>query len=106
MPILTKQALLDSVAERWKTHHFWGCPRVWRNRYTPNSQAVYSQLKELADPTENNIAAIIGNYFWTELLCQNCKKDVSAVYQFGSDIEPLFQVCPNCLKSAVQMLEK
>ncbi len=56
--------------------------------------------------TEDEIAAIIGNSSWTEVICNECLQVVGAVVELGCDPkidEGTFCICHTCLQKAIEL---
>ncbi len=105
MPIMTTQKLIDAAPERWKATYHNSYENAWRTIVTNDTKQVYEKLTQLQNPTEDSIAAIIGNRSWTQLVCDHCKQYVDAVSQFRVANEYLFQVCQNCLEKALDEIQ-
>lgn len=103
---VTKQMLRDAVAERWKHTYFNNPePGVWRDTITHDSKETYEKLLALRNPTNEDIAAIIGNASWTRLQCDSCRKDREALSSFSIYDHSLY-LCKDCLEKALGALNE
>ncbi len=103
MKHITKANLLAQVAALFKEHYVlkdgswyqqkWGLP-------------VVDGLLELpADATEDDITEMIGNYSWTRLVCDQCRRDVAEVVDFDFEIGyQAVRLCGDCLDQARGLL--
>lgn len=106
MPIMTTQKLIDAAPYRWKGAYYNPDDYTWRTTVSGDTEQVYEKLKQLQNPTEDDIATIIGNRSWTQLVCDHCKQYVEIVSQFHVANEYLFQVCQNCLEKATDEIQR
>lgn len=98
--LLTKQHLVNTVDERWKKQYYRG--GSWQ--YCTDEK--YEQLANLGkNKNPEDVDKIIGNSSWTRLICNNCNKDVDAVFVFGI-VEESCYVCENCVSIAVQQFNE
>jgi hypothetical protein len=90
MSWITKRDKILSVADRW------------REQYPKEKEDVYKKLKSLNLETasEKEVSDIIGNDSWTNIMCDECEKDVGAVYHLEC-YEQNIRICLWCLKRAV-----
>lgn len=107
MRLITKEMIVKGVAERWKTAYFSPKTNNWGTTISGDMEIVYKKL--LKATSEKEVNDIIGNKFWTELHCDDCKKEVDAVVQLGD--EPDYEsatanICFECLEKAVGLKEK
>lgn len=101
--LLTKQHLVNTVDERWKNQYYINSS--WE-RYGEDKVEKYEQLVSLGkNKNPEDVDKIIGNSSWTRLICNNCNKDVKAVFVFGAYHESLY-VCEDCVKIATQQFNK
>lgn len=91
MKLLTKQDILNTVAERWKYQYY--TKDGWK--YS-GKDSVYDKLEALGDnPKATDIDRVIGNSSWTYLTCQTCNREVDAVVIVG---ECEIYTCKKCVK--------
>lgn len=68
------------------------------------------KVKELVNlgkiKNTEDVDKIIGNSSWTRLICNNCNKDVNAVFIFGKDNETSCYVCEDCVGIAVEQFNE
>lgn len=107
MKVITKAYLISAVAERWFDLYYID-GGMWERSYWGTDRAVtYEQLKALTNPTEQDIASIIGNESWTRLQCNHCRRDVEAVVIVDvTHGEYTTYLCAECLRAALEMLKK
>jgi hypothetical protein len=106
MYVITKQSLLASAATRYRdAHQRHG---VWLPA-AESSDAVarFARLSALpTPPTEEAIAAIVGDNRWTENLCDECGHDSAVTVVLGEEIHhptDAVAVCLDCLAKAAQL---
>jgi hypothetical protein len=102
MELITKEILIKSVAGRWKANYFNPRTNYWSTIISGDTEIVYKKL--LKATSEKEVNDIIGNKYWTELHCDDCKKEVDAVVQLGD--EPDYEsatanICFECLEKAI-----
>ena len=101
--LLTKQHLANTVDDRWKKQYHKNYS--W-DRYGEDKFKKYEQLVSLGKiKNQEDVDKIIGNSSWTRLICNNCDKDVDAVFIFGTNEIPLY-VCEDCVKVATKQFNK
>lgn len=93
MKLLTKQDILNMVADRWRSQY---CSNNgWKYQ---GKDSVYDKLEALGDnPKSTDIDRVIGNNSWTSLTCQTCNREVDAVVIVG-DGECEIYTCKKCVK--------
>lgn len=101
MQLLTERQLILSVIERWKDQYPAGKCTVWQ-------QEVLTALEQLdlTAATAEDIEAIIGNFSWTSIRCDECGSQVKAAVQLGEDLDhdsATAVVCFPCLKKALEL---
>jgi len=101
MDIIKKSDLIASVSQRWDQQYK---NTTWRDKIE-----IGCRLRVEILQTEEQIYNIIGNYTWTENICDECGKDREVVIQIGE--EPHYEsstvfICPECLKKAMDLIEK
>ena len=100
MKIITKQALANGAAERWKDQY------ACFSKGT-NSRGIYEALLALGEnPLPYDVNKVIGNNSWTYLSCDECSKEVEVVVQLGEEPDyesATAQICFPCLKKAVKL---
>ena len=108
MRVITKQALLATVAERFRESH------QRRGEWLPtatgeSSAAIYAKLTNLpTEPTEEAVIAAIGNNLWTENICDQCGEDSEVTVLLGEEIHhptDMISVCDKCLKQAKRLAD-
>lgn len=95
MKALTKRELINTVAKRWKKQYLG---------YDPSQ--THTELMALSNPTEKQIAEVIGNQSWTANTCTECEQSVEVVVLFG--YEPNYdswscKLCLECLQKALSL---
>ena len=105
MRLITKEMRVKGVAERWKRNYLRD--GKWYETYSGDTEIVYKKL--LKATSEKEVNDIIGNKSWTELHCDDCKKEVDAVVQLGD--EPDYEsatanICFDCLEKAIGLKDK
>ena len=113
MEAITKQGLIDSIAERWdevfKPNAFHsmdlGIAGEARGR---SPLQVYNELKVLPQKaTEEMVTKIIGNDSWTGNICSECRQDSEVTILLGiPDDDDAANVCLSCLKKAMALAEQ
>jgi hypothetical protein len=98
MKVITKQQLIDTVTEKWK-REYGECNSEKHNK-------IYSKLCALENPTEEQIAEVIGNSTWTRNDCTECGNDVDVIVEIGE--EPDYRsntawLCLECLQKALKL---
>ena len=97
--LLTKQHLVNTVDDRWKKQYFKFSSLDY---YMDYKIEKYKKLVSLGENKDlEDVNKIIGNSSWTRLICNNCNKDVDAVFIFGTD-EYSYYVCEDCVKIATK----
>lgn len=97
--LLTKQHLVNTVDDRWKKQYYKNYS--W-DRYGEDKFKKYEELVNLgSNKNPEDVDKIIGNSSWTRLICNNCNKDVDAVFIFGANEDSLY-VCDDCVSIAVE----
>lgn len=115
MKLITKRELIDGVAAAWfKAYQEHGAVPdstiMTTGGLQKSKRLIYEQLSklELGKATEEQVAAIIGHYSWTQLKCHECKgTDQECLVIIGE--EPCWesataQVCESCLMKAVRLI--
>lgn len=109
MEVITKQQLINTVAERFKGQYFragWRDASFFRHRGT-SPKLVHEQLVELGDDaTGEQVAEIIGNSGWTRNECDECQREREVVVQLGEELSyesSTAKVCLECLARATSM---
>ncbi len=101
MRILTKEELIRLAPERWKATYYGphsGWHSLWDGTQTGE---IYKQLRDMVDPTEDKIEAVIGNRGWTRLECGVCHKDVDKIVMLEDrHAQTTLYVCQNCISIA------
>ena len=101
--LLTKQHLVNTVDKRWKNQYYRD--DSW-DYYGEDKVEKYEDLVSLgSNKYPEDVDKIIGNSSWTRLICNNCNKDVNAVFIFGTREDSLY-VCEACVNIAVQQFNK
>ena len=107
MRVITKQALLATVAERFLEAH------QRRGEWLPTAggdfAAIYSQLTALpVEPNEEAVIATIGDNRWTENICDECGEDRAVTVLLGEEIHhptDMMAICLDCLKQAKRLAD-
>jgi hypothetical protein len=102
--LITRAGLARGVARRWQRTYCRG--DRW---YTAEMKSIHERLVALADPTPEQINAIIGNDSWTNLCCDGCDRQVEAVVRVGSEDEidaPSSALCEPCVRAALAAFAK
>jgi hypothetical protein len=103
MRVITKQALLATVAERFRESH------QQRGEWLPtavggDAATIYARLTALPpSPSEEAVSAAIGDNRWTENICDECGEDSEVIVLLGEEIHhptDMTAICPACLKQA------
>lgn len=96
MSLVTKRLLIQMLPERW--HHTYP-----DGKFRPET---YSKIISLKNPTEDEIAALIGNRSWTSLVCNSCRKEVDEVVSMDvTSGEYATYMCRDCLQKALDLLK-
>lgn len=97
--LLTKQHLANIVDDRWKKQYYRDTS--W-DYYGDDKVEKYECLVNLgSNKNQEDVDKIIGNSSWTRLICNNCNKDVDAVFIFGTGEYSLY-VCEDCVNISVE----
>ncbi len=108
MRVITKQALLATVAERFREAH------QRRGEWLPtasggDASAIYSLLIALpVEPKEKDVIAAIGDNRWTENICDECGEDRAVTVLLGEEIHhptDMTAICLDCLKRAKRLAD-
>jgi hypothetical protein len=108
MHLITKQALLASVAERFREAH------TRRGVWLPaldgsNPEETFAQLQALpTTATEEDVNAIIGDDRYTANICDECHLDREAVVLMAIEIHhptDAVALCPDCLNQAAHLAQ-
>ncbi|MEG0407421.1 MAG: hypothetical protein RR623_00985 [Bacilli bacterium] len=101
--LLTRQHLVNTVHDRWKNQYYINSS--W-DYYGEDKVEKYEQLVSLGKvKNPEDVDKIIGNSSWTRLICNNCNKDVNAVFIFGT-VEESCYVCEDCVSIAVEQFNE
>lgn len=96
MILLTTRDRIRTVAGRWRYQStFSGGEPRW---FTETKAALDALDAETA--TAEDVAAVLGNGTWVEILCDNCSRSVDRAVRFEEDI-----LCRDCLAEAVALLD-
>jgi hypothetical protein len=106
MIVVTKQALIATIAERWLDTHY-GRSRWIHATATFDPERIYLGLRTLpANASEADVLAITGQPWWTQNLCAECGNDSTVTVGFGAEphhaLDARF-VCLACLEQGVQL---
>jgi len=103
MNTITKQQKIKQITEHWRGQYF--CNGTWKY-CKGGAELIFNQLRQLgAKATEDKIAAIIGNYSWTQNNCDECGQDSEIVATFTEDAEQVTYICPDCLRKGLALCE-
>ena len=108
MRVITKEALIATVAERYRETHQrrgeWTTPPDGSD-----APAIYAQLAALAkDTSEEAIVALIGDNRLTENICDECGEDRAVTVLMGEEIHhptDMMAICTDCLKQAKRIAD-
>jgi hypothetical protein len=108
MRVITKEALIATVAERYRETH------QRRGEWTTSpdgsdAPAIYAKLAALpASASEETIVAVIGDSRFTENVCDECGEDRPVTVLFGEEIHhptDMMALCLDCLKQAKRIAD-
>jgi hypothetical protein len=106
MRVVTKQALIATVAERFRETH------QRRSEWLltaggADAAVVYAQLIALpTNTTEASVIAALGDNRWTENVCDECGKDCEVTIILGEEIHhptDMKAICLDCLEQAKRL---
>ncbi len=103
---ITRAELAATAVDRWFNQYF--APRTGDWRYGDHNRVVYEKLKELNNPTPEQVNAIIGNNGWTSIACDECGEKRDCVIRLGQppDYESATAyICGDCLKAALAIYD-
>jgi hypothetical protein len=93
MEVLTKRQVIRDVPKRWK------------QQYPNGKEGKYEKLIAAKPLSKKKVDAIIGNNSWTELICDQCRKDVPLVVLLDSS-EYSNSICEQCLNKALDLINE
>ena len=106
MIVVTKKALIATVAQRWKETH------SSRNRWltasaTFDPASIYAALQALPpNADEADVIAATGQPWWTENLCSECGADSEVTVGFGQELHhptDTRYICLQCLQAGLAL---
>lgn len=102
---ITRRQLIESVADRWG-HEY----REYYGAF-PHAVGKLAELKSLdiATCSREAVDEIIGNSTWTRNECDVCGQDVDVVVHLGDKPDydaQWIDVCPDCLKKAIELVRE
>ena len=107
--LLTRRAIIGSVAERWRAQYCHA--GQWSECIGGPASAIYGKLVALDHETVGRdvVDEIIGNHSWTAIQCDGCQRDVACAVQVGQlpDYDSATVVlCADCLALASDLLRE
>lgn len=99
---ITKKAILNSVAERFKRQY----PNNTNFTNGRSSDEIIKKLESTTNLTEKLATDIIGNSSWTRNTCDECKIDVKTLIKLGEDPDcesRTASICKDCLNKALSL---
>ena len=111
MRIITRRDLIKNIAKQWKQAFYHNDGDKWRYASTVQAELVYDKLQELdlKACSREEVDGVTGKEYWTEIICDECKKDVDVVIQVGENEDHdsrTANVCPECFGRAMSMMRK
>lgn len=105
--LITQRDLIRGVAEKWRRQYskssYWETPNATGR--TAAQVAARLDALDVETATHEDVAKIIGNDSWTELICNSCRADCERVVQVGEpdDYESrTANLCLSCARKAVE----
>lgn len=106
MRLITRQDILNDVAEVWKKNYYCERTDKWSalsGLNFNNKELIYYKLLALNNPTKQQVDEIIGNNSWTKNECYFCSEDRENLIEFGYDIEGNdVRICLICIKTGLK----
>ena len=102
--IIKKEKYLSTTHQQFVNNSVY---KRWKQQYPEQKAEITKALKELNNPTKEEIDSIIGNTSWTRIICGVCDKEVSEAALLGENImyeQAPVAVCKECLNEAVYLL--
>jgi hypothetical protein len=87
-----------------------GVAKAWREQYGTDKADIAKRLDALGpDASAKEVENIIGNNTWTELNCDECGRDMSAVVRIGDPSDDDYErrdvdLCEECLRKALDLI--
>lgn len=108
MKLVTIRDLIRQVPERWKAQYCYAEGK-WGKTMGGDTSLVYKGLAALdrETATPEQVAAIIGNGSWSQLLCNECGQNVDAIVELGQPPDhdsSTANVCVSCMYKAIALL--
>ena len=107
MRVVTKQALIATVAERFRDAH--QRRGEWTTPDGRDAPAIYAQLAALPATTdEDAVTAIVGDNRYTANVCNECGEDRTVTVLLGEEIHhaiDFMAICFDCLKRANRLAD-
>ena len=110
MNVITIRDVIRGVAGRWKKQYFTRQGGEWRETISGNSRVTYQRLCALDTETctAGDVAEVIGNTSWTNLICDECKSErlewVLCVGEAPDYESNTAYLCARCLQQASILL--
>lgn len=100
--IITREQKIENVPKSWAEQYvgYVGCDKS-------KKREKLFELEAAGQLSQESINETIGNTSWTELRCDNCKKDKDALVRIGDepDYDSRWQdLCLDCLGKAQKLL--
>lgn len=107
MKVITTRSKILIVAERWKAQYFTRHGEEWGRMAAGHPEEIYNKLikLDLEKCSSEEVEAIIGNFSWTRIFCDDCKEYVHKVVQLGEEPDydsSTVNACVDCLKKALK----
>ena len=100
---VTQRDLIQTVAKRWRDQY-------WDSRDLDKSRKALALTRLDKDTASaDDVAQIVGNKSWTQLLCDECGTEVESVVCIGGKPEvgrKSRYICKPCLKKALKIMEE
>ena len=104
MKLITKQINVEEIALRWRYSYYRNSE--WYDEERKDIHAKLCAKINDKNVTEQDIADIIGNATWTEMLCQECGTSVEKLAVFGNNDSDDVRVCKKCLERAIVKMKE
>lgn len=96
MTLLTTRDRIRTAAERFRRQSaFSGGEPRW---FTETKAAL--DALDLEAAAAEDVAAVLGNWTWTEIVCDNCSRATDRAVRVEEDV-----LCRDCLAEAVALLD-
>lgn len=104
MQLITRKTLAKEAASKWKsTYHN---VKYWHyDWYDETKKEIYNKLAALGEnPIPEQVDDVIGNPFWTNIICVDCKKSVNQAIVFTNGDET-HHICKTCLYKSIKLFK-